>query len=116
MKQPQQNATNPLRELTEANMRFLDSLHVYGNNICDLARRLVRGIAKLHHEVVTGSISPAGARQLALVAIAAFLIVVSSTVRRRRALQFGRRLPEVYIRTVPVRGHALRSALPSAAL
>jgi len=73
-------------ELTELNTSFLEAVHVYGENLRTFARRLILGLAKLHLAVMTGSLDRSKARQLALIAIAAFTVVAGAILRRRRGV------------------------------
>lgn len=80
----QKEIAKPIHELREINTTFLESMHMYGDNLYNFARRLMKGLAKLHVAVLAGSLHPSIARRLALVAIAAFAAVVAAGLRGRR--------------------------------
>lgn len=79
-----QMVPQPLMELRELNTSFLDSVHNCGDNVCNFARRLMEGLARLHVAVLAGSLDKSTARQLALLAIATFAACVATALRGRR--------------------------------
>uniref|UniRef100_A0A7S2CSI8 Uncharacterized protein n=1 Tax=Alexandrium andersonii TaxID=327968 RepID=A0A7S2CSI8_9DINO len=74
--------------MKELNTSFLDSLHNYGNSLCQLVQQLIGGLARLHAAVRTGTLAPTTARRAAAVAVAAVALciarVAQGAVRRKQ--------------------------------
>lgn len=68
-------------ELGELNTSFLDSLHAYGEVLCNLVKRLLQGLAQLRQAVRDGKMSPAFARRAAALAIAAAALCTAAVAR-----------------------------------
>lgn len=77
-----------LREIKDLNNSFLDFLHSGGDTIVGFVKKLLAGLARLHAALVSGKVSPAVARQAAVLAMAAaafcFAGAARMAVRQRR--------------------------------